>query len=127
MNLWKHDDQTRYDDALYGGSDRLLTRFDVAPEASLRHIEKALLKPLLEALRKSYKNKEVRRIDVAITCYSTRTVFDFATFLPTSAAMRIFLEKNFASVHDWSVSARDQQPNSGIEFEIKLYGADLCP
>lgn len=126
MNLWKHDDQTRYDDTIYGGSERLLVRFEEAPEASLRHLEKKLLKPLLEALTKSYKKKNAKRIDVNLTCYSTMTLFDFAGFLPTSAAMRIFLQDNFAPVHDWQVLAYDNQPSSAIEFEIKIYGNDLC-
>lgn len=126
MNLWKHDDQTRYDDTIYGGSERLLVRFEEAPEASLRHLEKKLLKPLLEALTKSYKKKNVKRIDVTLTCRSTMTLFDFASFLPTSAAMRLFLQNNFANVHDWQVVALDNQSSGSLEFEIKLYGADLC-
>lgn len=126
MNLWKHDDQTRYDDTVYGGSNRLLVRFDVPAEASLRHLEQNALKPLLKALTTQFKKAQAMRIDVTLTCYSTATLFDFAGFMPTGSAIRQFLHKNFAPLHDWRVLAYDGQEADSIEFEIKIYGTDLC-
>lgn len=127
MNLWKHDDQTRYDDTIYGGSNRLLVRFDVPAEASLRHMEQTVLKPLLKALTSGFKKAQAKRLDVTLTCYSTATLFDCGGFLPTSSAIRQFLHKNYAPVHDWRVLTYDQQNCDALEFEIKILGADLCP
>lgn len=122
MNLWKHEDQTRYDKCVYGASSRIMVRFDEEPEASLRHLEKTVLNPLISALNKAKKKQDIVRIDVELALYSTSTMFNFAEFLPTSSAMRLFIEKNFCYVNDWKVSYRDQCTSGAIEFNIIALG-----
>lgn len=125
MNLWKHDEEVRYNQTIYGESMSHTATFDVPPEASLRHIEKNVLKRLILALEKKFKKENVQRIDVSLHVYSVSTYFDFSSFIPTSSAMRVALSE-FADVNDWNVVAHDMQPHAQMNFEITLYGRNLC-
>ena len=122
MRFWKHEDSLRYDTCIYGGVDEFICKFNEPPEASFKHIERRVLKPLMLKITKKIPKNKLKRIDVKITCYSTMTMFDCTSFSSTASEMRQYLDKNLCKVGAWTYQTNDQRPDSAIEFEVRILG-----